>query len=349
MIQDNPSQFRAPVIKLPKIDSALAKLWAELSEREITGQVVLSGQPWEYRERSELDDGVTSGTAIELLVNDAPVTLCLVTRVIDWIEELQDFYEPYDALSPERLAMVLEHVLTSEIEALESKLGVRIELTAVRLNARFDCGKQLCALDVKGEVLGAKFAAYLDAQDRQDFARMFASGFERKQRRSLNHIKVPVKFLGPTATLSDKAVRDLRNGSVLFPSPEWRSNSPKLWYIAWGHYIAQAREEKTGVKIEGPEDNFDVLLHKHIHGDTAMQGEDGKSGGASNPSAIVTLELGRQDMSISEIEELRKGAIIDFDIEKIEEVTVFASGTAIAIGRLVQLDETVGVQITKLL
>ena len=63
----------------------------------------------------------------------------------------------------------------------------------------------------------------------------------------------------------------------------------------------------------------------------------------------VTVELGRTNLTISDVVDLQKGSVIELDRVAGEAVDIFVNGSLIARGDVVVVDDKYGVRITELI
>jgi flagellar motor switch protein FliN len=64
---------------------------------------------------------------------------------------------------------------------------------------------------------------------------------------------------------------------------------------------------------------------------------------------LLTVELGRTNLTVSEVLELQKGSVIELDRIAGEAVDIFVNSSMIARGDVVVVDDKFGVRITELL
>jgi flagellar motor switch/type III secretory pathway protein FliN len=342
----NLTELQGPEVVLPQVEKALVDQWDALSKRAIEGKVRLGGLDWSYTQRDTTSPGQTIGTVVGFTVNGQKMSICLNTELTTWFEELDSFSEEFDALSPDRLALVIEHIFDDGMIQLETERDTKIEITQVVQNVEFDTFNQLGAWKVLGEVPAATFTAYFDAEDREAALEKLVSAFPEREPRSLRHLKVPCVFLGPISILGAHDIQQLREGSVYFPDQDWSYGGQLALCLKTGNTLLGLSQQDGKLVANGHEDDLSALAERHAHGGTRMtQGTEARG----QTTALVTVELASEELSIADIEEIRAGSVVDFEIGRVDLVTLSVAGNAIAEGRLVQLENTIGVQITRLL
>ncbi len=342
----NSRELAAPQFALPRVEQTLVDQWDTLSKRAIEGKVRLGGLEWTYTQRDTTSPGQTIGTVIGFTVNGEQMSICLNTELTTWFEGLDSFTEAFDALSSDRLALVIEHIFGDGMTQLETICGAEIQITQVVQNVEFDTFNQLGAWKVLGEVPAATFTAYFDAEDRAGAVEKLLSAFPERETRSLRHLKVPCVFLGPISILGAQDIQQLREGSVYFPDQDWSYSGQFALYLKTGDSVLSLSVRDGKLVANGHEDDLSALAERHAYGGTRMtQGTEARG----HTTALVTVELAREELSISDIEDIRAGSVVDFEIGRVDLVTLSVAGNTIAEGRLVQLENTVGVQITRLL
>lgn len=86
-------------------------------------------------------------------------------------------------------------------------------------------------------------------------------------------------------------------------------------------------------------------------GGSAVQGESAEAEGAALLEDVpipLVIELGRLNMTVREIAELRQGEVLELGRSPTEPVALVVEGRVIGGGKLVNVEGEIGVQITSL-
>lgn len=352
MLQGAKTLLPAPEITLPKIASDLAGVWSDLAARDVSGQLRLGHQDWTYRAVALQDPGTVLATVITLDLDGLAVDLAIDVDPFDWLAAADDYDEAYDQLAPGHLALVIEHMLGPEIAALEKAWNSRIALRHARFDVPIDTMGHLIGFAVECDGMSTPLRVFVDAADPGALADRIAANSPRHPDRDLRDLALPVAWLGPVARLRRSDLAAIAPGDSIFLAKDWQNPQDLAHLLVSEHHIVRAERADGGFRINGAEGHFDDILGRDRRQGAnrgAKMQDDNNIGTLSDPSVVVTVELGRRDMTVSQIAALQTGAVAEFDIATPpDHVTLYADGKATAQGRLVQLDGTIGVQITKL-
>lgn len=152
-----------------------------------------------------------------------------------------------------------------------------------------------------------------------------------------HQIRTPLSFEIATCDLTVSDMRHLGTADVLIPN---RPVVPHIGNVVFGRWRAAARIEAG-----------------HLHIEEDLQMDDISEAGSTDPqgpcpvddvTVTLRIEAARLDLSIAALSALHAGQVIDLPDMSPDDVAILANGQTIARGALVQIGETVGVQITRL-
>lgn len=330
-------------LKLPRIDRDAARHRSALSRLRIEGEVELQGQRFGFANRPILEDRTGKVSLIELLIDGVSVTVAVT------FDPWRLFGSGSTApLSPEALALALEHLLTGELEALEGARGVSVEVVSVTQEASIRTATSILKLEILSEG-AAGFDLYMWSEEPGLLADLLSQGWARHAPRALPQMTFDVAFIGPMAVLPRRRVQRLAMGDVLKVSEGWTDLSQHLSLLVRGEHILPLKHGETGFVSTGTELSLAALRNQFNDGVPMTQAKQSALGSLKDPKTVITLELDRAQMSLSELQDIQNGDVLDFGTTSVETVRVHADGAPIAEGRLVQMDATYGVQVTKLL
>lgn len=338
------SEFSAPEVSLPILSEDQVEARNITSRRQMDGPLVLGGQNMAYYQKHDTDISPRLGTQVDLMMSGEPVSLYLDCDPRDLLPPLEALGVDLEQLDSEHLALLVEHVLSQEIEQLEQSWGCSIVLEDIvleRLFAPFD----LIAgwrLDVAGSE--QSYSAYLDARRRVPVAQHLASLFPERRRTSVAAMKTDVVFCAGICELPTADVQRLQMGAVLFPDQNWTAHRPVLQYLIWNRDIAPVVAVDGGLRLTAKNQKLEEIIRSQTRS-ISMNSGDATTLGTTQ----VTIELARDEMSFAELEQLCEGVIIDFQLPEIQMVTLSTGGKPIAKAQLVQLDNKIGVQIIEML
>ncbi|MEM8978519.1 MAG: FliM/FliN family flagellar motor switch protein [Pseudomonadota bacterium] len=339
--------FRALKVRLPKVSSARADQWTRLARRDIAGKLTLFEHEWSYEQATARNDCL--GTVVSLSVGGTPMTLSLNMDLLTWLSEQMQFSEDYAVMDPDRLALVVEHFLSAELAELEEAWGQEIVLNEVRCNQAILGHAQALSVRVRGDI--PEFIAMLDIEstpDAPDPIAVLENQFPKLGPRSMLDLTLEVAVYGPFSRLEWRDLGELEVGSVLFPSDSWRVTHELAYFAGWRTHVVPIRSVEEGYRADGP---VRVFSEHGVHAleEKSMSERKFDDDPVHGTTTIVTVELTRQSMTFADLQELQNGSVVGLDLNAVDTVTMRADGTPIAEGRLVQLDDAIGVQVTRLL
>jgi type III secretion system YscQ/HrcQ family protein len=144
----------------------------------------------------------------------------------------------------------------------------------------------------------------------------------------------------PLGLLAGLAVSD-----ILLP-PEYPAGNGQLFLVINEHFIFRLQLSNQEATVLDRVDHF-------FGGDISVSSENTTS--TETPASLDTLEveihfeLDKKLLPLAEVESLAPGKTFPLGIDPLSAVTVTLNGRALATGRLVDLNGTLGVQITRLI
>jgi type III secretion system YscQ/HrcQ family protein len=242
-------------------------------------------------------------------------------------------------------ALVLEHLLTTALEAVEAAEGTAIQFLTIRSVTPDD--------DAQGRIIRLRLASNLwpsvvaaELQARLPAGQVLLDRiFDRlcgPPPAPPVHLPAPITLLSPDFKLTLADVRSLAPGDALLLDRRWspeaearigilgRVAAPATWrggklYLTGALRHPQAKDTLP-MSLHDSEDQFDV---------------------AELP-VTMTLELDRVELPFSTISGLKQGSILPFGTPMPETVRVLVNGRPFATAGLVQIDGQLGIRITAL-
>ncbi|MEM6478019.1 MAG: FliM/FliN family flagellar motor switch protein, partial [Pseudomonadota bacterium] len=308
---------------------------------DIRGEVILQGAEIAYEAAYIEPRTACQGVVIDTDIGGLTVTLALEGDALRAIrlDRLAGL-----SLNPASMALAVEHLLTSDIDFFEAAKDTTLSLREVSLG-RFDTSQAVLALRLTWPD-GTGLTGYVWSPDNAALARALAERFEAKRRPEGSGPRVRAAIIGPIAEIPRKRLRKVTKGAVFCPAPGWANLADELFLLVKGEHLIRLTPHGHGYATMGDETD----MHSLGGGTTGDDMTDtSRKGSLANPRALVTVELHRRDMTLAELSDLQKDDILDLDLSGIETVTLAADGKPFAKGKLVQLDDVLGVMVSKLL
>ena len=242
-------------------------------------------------------------------------------------------------------ALVLEHLMTPALEALEATYGTRIELLTVRRAepnpaAAGSVTRLQVTADLWPTAVCVEMQAHNDNGDailRQIFARLLGPPPEPPL-----HLTTQVQLFSPDFHITLAEVQALTPGDALLLDDRWVPTHEAHFGIA-GHFTAPAawrgnRLHLTGAPRPPKAKDTDPMIATETDTETVFAIED--------LPVTLTLELDRIDLPFSAIAGLKAGSVLPFGTPMPETVRVLVNGRPFATAGLVQIDGQLGIRIT---
>lgn len=339
-----PRPFEA---QLPRMTDAAAAVRRSIAQRQIGGDVTLFGQTWSVATTHHPLTGARTASAIICQIGQAEVTIAANSDLMDMLADHADLDDGMYQLEPTQRALVAEHLLSDELASLEDQFGTSIRVLRVEPDVTYDLAEthlRLAATTVDGDPI--TLDVWSDAPDALLTA--LTTTFPARPLQPLDDLKAQVKMLGPLSRISAKQCASLGVGALLQPAQSWEDEDNTFYLLAGNKVLAPLRYvQGEGVVVDGTEVPFTDLIKDHSQ-DTAMTATETKAS-LADPNILVTVELSRMDLPLSQLQMIQNGDVVDFDLSSVDVVTICTNGKPFAEGELVQLDGSVGVHIRKML
>ena len=345
-------------LPIPSLSRAVAEHRTTLTHLIVEGAVTLFGSEIRYSGRPVRTSPLQRATVVELALGEAHLTVALDTDLCELLATIPGGTPLRRQLPRETLALAIEHVLTSDLELFEEAHNCEVQIVSVSHGVVFDTAKAVLGLSLTGEhvstLIGdtdeeAGLHAYVFAEDNDALVAGLQEKCDRKPARGLEQFKVDLAYIGPLACMPKSMLDQLEEGDVLDICPEWYRLSDHINLLIKNEYILPLRAAESGFVADGPEQSLTRLRQQFEDGADPLPIDNERPDSVTDPKAVVTVELQRSEVQMSLLSDIQDGDVLDFDISSVDQVRICADGTPIAAGRLVQLEESYGVQVTKLL
>ncbi|MEM6941343.1 MAG: FliM/FliN family flagellar motor switch protein [Pseudomonadota bacterium] len=347
MKHDTRARLKSPTLKPPKISKETAALWTSIAARDLTTKMHLGARDYTLSSRPMPLGKRGKGTAFQVSVGTRPIMLNFSFDLFDECPELLQA-EQRKGLGPEGLALTLEHKLTELIDHLERVWQSDLALIAVEQKIPFFTNDtQLCFEVAQGQ--RACGLAFLTDAPGGEITQALIANAPPREPRPMRQKTVHTVIIREMFAQPQSQVAALKRGDVLFP-PDPSAAGAELWHLLVADtHLVGLQQVEDGFVLNGPEEIFQNRKTR-ISQEYEMSFLDGeKAGSLADPTMVVTIEMARKKTPVSTLESLQAGAVLPLNVAKLETVQICADGEPIADGRLVELDGTIGVQITKLI
>lgn len=339
--------------EIPTLSREVADQRSTVSRLQIEGSLSLLQTEVSYVGQPVPTMKFGNATIIKLAMGGEPYEIVLDVDLCELLALYPNGTRIKRSLSADLFAMAVEHVLTEDIEKFEAAYARPIEVTQVKLGAEFDPKAAVFALKLRLSALedvldGGAVTAVINGSNPSELVGRLTSTFQRKPSRGLEKIKVQLSYVGPLSCMPKSAMNGLAVGDVLDICPEWKNLSEHVNLIIRNETVIPLRRGESGFVATEQGQSLSKLRQQFEDGASDLSTEN-QLKRVNDPLAVVTVELQRSEVNISSLSDIQNGDVLDFDIESVDQIHVCVDGTPIAAGRLVQLEESYGVQITKLL
>lgn len=334
-------------IDLPYLPSNIAKSRQRVAQREISGTATLLGHDWTVSQGDHPLDGTIPATVLTCDIGGVLTKIATKTDLLAMVAARADLASGLDTLSATQRALVVEHVLSDDLARLEDQFGTSIEIREAETNVSFPIAEASLCLTARTD--GAvPMRLYLQSDDTDAFLAALEAKFPARAARDMGWVRTRTAIIGPLAKMPAVRLSQLAVGDVFLPAPGWSDRDAELFLQVSDQHIAPlTHSENGGVQIDGPTVKLSQIIHLNEQ-DTTMTATD-TNATLADPNVLITVELTRTDMPVSQLQLVQDGDVIDFDINQVETVTICTNGKPFAEGTLVQLDDAVGVHVKKIL
>ena len=144
------------------------------------------------------------------------------------------------------------------------------------------------------------------------------------------------------------ALQDLRGaqlGDVIMTGTKWASLSPgDLW--VGSNFVASTAIENGAIVMAS---DFKKYTNSNHHRVSTSMEKQLASNILEDLDALLSIEVDRVDIKFSDLENMHVGSVVKLDSDRPDQVVLYTNAHPFAEGDLVQLDDCIGVQITKFL
>ena len=339
--------------QIPSLSRAVVEHRNTVSHLLIEGALTVFGAGVRYAGQPLPTQLIVGASLFELKLGEAQITVALDVDVCELLGAAPGGTELPRNLPPEMLALAVEQVLGGDIETFETDHDLELQVLSVKTNVSYDTSRAVLAASVTFDALDGLdeggVQVYVHAQDNDALVSGLKSTFKPKPARGLDKLKVSVAYVGPLSYMPRSFLKDLVVGDVVDVCPEWYNLSDHLNLLIKNEYILPLSKGESGFVASQPEQSLSQLRQHYEDGAPLLPTDNEPTHSVTDPKTVVTVELQRTEVAMSSLSDIQDGDILDFDIESVDVVHICADGTPIAAGRLVQLEDSFGVQVTKLL
>ena len=252
----------------------------------------------------------------------------------------------------ELLSASLEMVFTKEIEYLSSKVNAYITFCdpPVSFSSVFALYCTLnhanCSIPLKIEIPSDEAAFNL--------ALMFENLEKTVNSALVYNLGVELGFDIGYVTLKARDLKDLSCGDILIPDVYLFDSN--LAYAKMGNKclvfdLAAGQGIFKGIKTVANEENINNMSENTQDmstNETASQIDENGTINTDDLNFEVAFEVDRRTLSFEEVSTLKSGSVLSLSCSKQSPVTIKVNGKRVGLGRLVDLGDNIGVQITEL-
>lgn len=243
-------------------------------------------------------------------------------------------------------ALVLEHLMTPALEALEATYGTQIELLAVRRaepdpEATGSVTRLQLTADLWPAVVCVELQARNDSGDailRRIFERLIGPPSEPPL-----HLTTQVQLFSPDFHITLAEAQALTPGDALMLDGRWVPTDEAHIGIV-GHFTAPAAWKDNRLHLTGA-----LRPPKAKDTDPMIAAETETVFALEDLPVTLTLELDRIELPFSAIAGLKAGSVLPFGTPMPETVRVLVNGRLFATAGLVQIDGQLGIRIAAII
>ena len=353
-MRSNLQNYRRPTfpafdVRLPPMSRAAAETRKRIAQLDVQGRATIFGHDWTLEKAPVALTGTRTDTVVTCTVGPNTVHIAVDSDLVDLITDGAGQSYDTTTLKPHQRAMVAEHILSDNLAELEDRFGTSVKIMRVKSEVTYDVPDvQLCLQGTAHDHPPVTLHIWGDAPD--DLLAALEQSFPQRQQQDVGDVTVKTAILGPITRLSRTQLGQLSPGAVMVPAAGWAGHDHALYLQVGQSSIAPLNySDHGGVRVSDQAESFQALLGHHAQGNNMTTSETETAASLADPNIVVTVELSRIDMSVSQLQMIQDGDVLDFDFATVEEVTICTNGKPYAAGKLVQLDDAVGVHITKML
>ena len=262
-----------------------------------------------------------------------------------------------DQLPRELAAAVVEAAFEPILEAVEAVIDVPLAIREVRLGAaeKTENGRGI-PFRVTREDLNtiARGRLYVSGGELETVLNVL-DGFERVDSIGVDDLPVPLRIEAGSTRLSVADCSTIEEGDIVVmdESPLVQDNCLRL-RVPSGPVILVRLEDRTLTVIAASE--FSMTDIDAAPSDEGQSPSEEEQSPAEEPLVTDTgelpielvFELGRQTIALSELKAIVPGYTFNLEKDLSQPVTIRANGQTVGSGKLVQVDDRIGVRVTEL-
>ena len=282
--------------------------------------------------------------AIAVTVGHERATLTVPVALIDEIIAKAGG-STFTDIGPGSTLLLLEHLLTDQVSALEAALGETITFEDVSLSSpraaspvMLQCVTATRSYHVE-VVLEANAAAFL--------AR--AASAAGANPAALSSLPIEVGLRKGSARISRRLLESVRPGDVIVADAICAKN--RAVAVVGERLAASAVIENESLRLltpftrlSGSElENWSMTEHN-----TPRPADDAQQGHIDDIAVKLAFEMGRRDMSLGDLKTIAPGYIFDLSRTPENAIEIYAGSQRIGQGEIVQIGDALGVRVTRL-
>ncbi|MCE8020373.1 type III secretion system cytoplasmic ring protein SctQ [Halomonas sp. MCCC 1A11036] len=292
--------------------------------------------------------GISMGEAVATL-HLSPRSLAALTRHLA-------LRLPLEQCAGDLLALWLEYALLGWIEPLEARLGCAIQLHAATLEP-VDATALRIVLRVEDEAPAGDLALSLSAAALRRLAPLLKS-LPPPLAKPCSALPMTVQWIAGRQQLRLGELRSLVPGDVVLLEP------PAKTLMIAGQLLAEAVEKDDGLHLLAPVSptvarsapepapfDDDSRWKQRRHDDMAENTQDPQAAPEAALDELpvqLACEFGRLELTLGELRTLDAGSVLPLKKPAQEAVDILVNGRRMGRGRLVEIGDSLGVQIVRL-
>lgn len=252
------------------------------------------------------------------------------------------------SLSPETLALAMEHMLREPLIRFEDRLGKTARIYPSEYTAK---GTEVPArLGMTATIPNGPSHPIIiegNASAMTVLKELFADVTRRPPAATTcKTVPFSLTVVTPQLAVSPQDFADLTTGDALMLPQEW-TKPPAAWVQVADTLRAPVKEQGGKLQMHRPFGPIPDLQQKEA--DMTDQRPLSKAEATPITDGLpvqVSLELGRTEIRLADLGRLAPGSVLPFETPLPKTVRLIANGAAFAEGELVKLDDKIGVRLT---
>ncbi len=286
--------------------------------------------------------GAAPGVRVNATFGNQPVVFVVPEGLIDAIFTAVGVADDWRSYRPQTRAIVLEHLLSDAITAVEEAMQCAVALGDVGgVEASPDAFALAC--DVSADGLGAMPAWLLaDGDLLKRIADCISSPQDTADVQVCPDIRFSCQVLGPSLRISRDELEACRVGDGLLlqaPQPFFGARS----IVIAGQFLARVSQSDTKLTLQS---NLSHLCNKDsqiMENSAPLSAQD-----RSNLTVSLDVTLAEMEMPLSELEVLAAGSVISLADSFPSDVGITANGVPFGRAELVQVGNQIALRFTQI-